>query len=212
MNTTRKIVSQSFPYELRIARDTANAVAAQALVVYQGYIKPPFLGELSVKESCAVEWENEDGDIEARTTFTFRYEGGTSVRIQMKGHDDCSYGFQWQVEAAFLTLYMDTEAAVGAQKEHVWLWDYQRIQKFLNVGHRKDAQRTEEHYIRRSPQVAPWQDNQKQSIRILEVPAYEWEQPDVFDFVFAYDVDKEGKWTPYIYSMKVRVPGTLVLS
>ncbi|KKS17361.1 MAG: hypothetical protein UU77_C0001G0021 [candidate division WWE3 bacterium GW2011_GWC1_41_7] len=106
--------NQIHVYELRLARSIANRLAMMvASDVWakqrEGTYTNFFPWELSVKESNRKETEKE-----AQTVLTFRYEGGTVIRLSMHGTQDRNYGFQWWVENAELRFYLDdTESNYG---------------------------------------------------------------------------------------------------
>jgi hypothetical protein len=104
----KNISSQVSVFELREARRYAGRLSFMVArdIWSQGCgdtVDDPFpLPELSVKESNRK--DREDGE-EADTMFTFRFEGGTVVKVEMHGSNDWNYGFQWWVTAATVRFY-----------------------------------------------------------------------------------------------------------
>ena len=98
----KSLSNQVHVYEHRQARWHAYRLATMVERSAWGITAEiPF--ELSVKESNRKDIEG--GDHDAETTFTFRFEGGTVVRIEMRGTDDRNYGFQWSPMSAEVRYY-----------------------------------------------------------------------------------------------------------
>lgn len=99
--------TQYHVYELREARSIAGRISVMVSRDVW-YPELPFKGdffplhELSVKESCRD--ERQEG--KAETVFTFRYEGGTVVRIRMGGVYDPNFGFMnWFLRGVCVRYY-----------------------------------------------------------------------------------------------------------
>lgn len=105
-----KTFSLNIPFEIRKAMSICQTIADT--VGNNLKLKPLPAGNLlSVKESGR--WESEDGE-SARTTVTCRYEGGMVVKINLSGHEDSHFGFQWSVKgAATIRCYTACSNNVG---------------------------------------------------------------------------------------------------
>jgi len=99
----KSISNHQSVYELRLARFYALRIAQMVEGSVWG-LNDPLPAELSVKESNRLE-ENESAP--AATIFTFRFQGGTVVRVTLTGRNDWNYGFQWWIESATVRFYQE---------------------------------------------------------------------------------------------------------
>lgn len=94
-------INQVHPYSLRQARIAAYRLSQKIdKIVWGGDWLIP--SELSVKQSSS--WE---GDGKAKTAYTFRFEGGKVIRVNMNGWHTDSFGFQWEPESALVRYQKD---------------------------------------------------------------------------------------------------------
>lgn len=202
-------VDQNHKYELRVARHMALRLAQKASLLFHGILQPILPMELSVRESNMVEWEDDDGADCASTTMTFRFEGGMVIRIQLDGHWDSSYGFQWSVRSAFITLFRSLRPAYRDPKEHVWLENYGAIQRFLEINEIHQARTVEQEirgwYDSRTPEgVERYPFVEVQDVIVVEIgPEGKYH---IDDFEFGFNVDSHGKSVPVLKRVIVLSP------